>query len=345
MRIPNLAPSISASVHICRSLTLYFRTPTSDKPSTNRRHRSRSNEQCNITSADIVEVSVALAEARILEREGTALLSRQRQSKRGADHKLKKNRAGDPSSPPTTPPSSVTEGGKRTATTAAHPAAATASEEGGTDAIDCTWTTEKAAENKRRLALLSESLEASDVQDLQILRRSLERQADESASRPPSEGNRLRREGSNRSRGGRAGRSAGAAATTAASEVLVVGEDERWRADVLGERLAAVTRAVERKGGWRSAVFVGKDGGEVNVDVDAEPWPAAEGVLMLQTVKDALYVQLMEVRLLACGEERGTGCNNNLVDIWESHAVAGPISRIFTHGLKYQTLRVHHLSL
>lgn len=36
--------------------------------------------------------------------------------------------------------------------------------------------------------------------------------------------------------------------------------------------------------------------GQVNVDVDVEAWPAADAVQMLQTVKDALNVQLLEVR-------------------------------------------------
>ena len=71
------------------------------------------------------------------------------------------------------------------------------------------------------------------------------------------------------------------------------GGDERWHAEVLDLRLAAVTRAVEKKGGWRSAVFL--DNGEVNVDVDAGLWPPEEGVMILQTVRDALVVQLMQV--------------------------------------------------
>lgn len=84
-------------------------------------------------------------------------------------------------------------------------------------------------------------------------------------------------------------------------------EDERWRVDILAQRLEVVERAVDRKGGWRSAVFLdgkngsdgsgsGGGGGQVNVDVDVEAWPAADAVLMLQTVKDALNVQLLEVR-------------------------------------------------
>ncbi|CAM9851016.1 unnamed protein product [Scytosiphon promiscuus] len=241
----------------------------------------------NIASADIVEVSVALAEALILEREGSALLSRQPRARLDADQSLEKNRRGDPSMLPNASPASATR---------------------STEGIDGIWSTQKAAENERRLALLSESLETSDIHDLQILRRSLQRQADDSAPRPRSQESRSRREGANRSRGGKARRSVGATATATPSEVPAVDEDERWQADILGERLAAVTRAVEKKGGWRSAVFLDKSGSQVNVDVDVEPWPAAEGVLMLQTVKDALYTrskveELEDVAALVSGRD------------------------------------------
>lgn len=69
--------------------------------------------------------------------------------------------------------------------------------------------------------------------------------------------------------------------------------DAEWHADVLRQRLAAVSRAVVKKGGWHSAVFL--DGERVNIDVDIGPWPAADGILMLQTVKNALLIQLEEV--------------------------------------------------
>lgn len=143
-----------------------------------------------------------------------------------------------------------------------------------------TWGDESSAENKRRICFLSESLETSDIHDLQMLRRSLERQITD--VRVSSAKFREKK--------------ASAKTVTAivnAPRLSVLDEDAQWHADMLRQRLDAVTRAVEKKGGWRSAVFL--DAGNVNVDVDVEPWPPGDGVLMLQTVKDALVVQLEEV--------------------------------------------------
>ena len=65
-------------------------SPNTTKFSTNQPGRHASPEQRNITSADMVEVSVALADALILEREGAALLKWQRRQqqqlkRRGGD--------------------------------------------------------------------------------------------------------------------------------------------------------------------------------------------------------------------------------------------------------------------
>ena len=163
--------------------------------------------------------------------------------------------------------------------------------------------------------ILSKSLDGSDIHDLQVLRKSLQRQVDTAVA--PSKSHRrslgLRPPAANRSAGLQRAPTAGAAAAAAAAapgattaqdrDDATPDEDDRWRADVLRQRLGAIERAVERKGGWRAAIFLGDSGGggggggegEVNVDVDVEPWPAADAVLMLQTVKDALNVQLMEV--------------------------------------------------
>ncbi len=149
--------------------------------------------------------------------------------------------------------------------------------------------------------LLAKSLEDSDIHDLQVLRKSLQRQVDTAAVSPTTShrrslGARLQ---TSRSTGLQRSPTATAVATAAKDrDDVPPDEDERWRADVLRQRLDAIEKAVERKGGWRAAVLVGANGGtegEVNVDVDVEPWPAADAVLMLQTVKDALNVQLMEV--------------------------------------------------
>lgn len=164
------------------------------------------------------------------------------------------------SSPASSPPLNAAEEGKGKGQVHAEPS----------------WDDEKDAENKRRIALLSESLNATDVHDLQVLRGSLERQVDEAAHKQremilhPREGGLW-------------------------PSFHPLDEDAQWHTDLLATRLAAVTSAVEKKGGWRSAVFLG--GGEVNVEAEVDHWPAAEAVLMLQTVKDALYVQLQGVRM------------------------------------------------
>ncbi|CAM9223599.1 unnamed protein product, partial [Ectocarpus sp. 4 AP-2014] len=233
----------------------------------------------NLASADMVEVSVALAEAALHKREGAALLKHHQRRKRqqGDSRRLRSEKnLGNASSAPGNTPATAN----------------TADEE----IVDRCWNDEKAAETERRLAILSKSLEASDIHDLQVLRKSLQRELDDA-------GSALRESKPSRSRvettsagevkeytySSTAGEEPAAAAVAETAE-----EDERWKAEVLAQRLDAVERAVERKGGWRSAVFLDKNGGEVNVDVDVEPWPTADGVLMLQTVRDALHLQLME---------------------------------------------------
>ncbi|CAM9476964.1 unnamed protein product, partial [Ectocarpus sp. 12 AP-2014] len=237
----------------------------------------------NLASADMVEVSVALAEASLHKREGAALLQHHRRRKRqqGDRRRLRSEKnLGNASSPPGNTPAT----------------ADTADEE----MVNRCWNDEKAAETERRLAILSKSLEASDIHDLQVLRKSLQRELDDAGSaareskpirsrvKTPSAG-----EGKRYTYSSTDGEEPAAAAAAAAA-AETADEDARWKAEVLAQRLDAVERAVERKGGWRSAVFLDKNGGEVNVDVDVEPWPAADGVLMLQTVRDALHVQLME---------------------------------------------------
>lgn len=143
------------------------------------------------------------------------------------------------------------------------------------------WDDDKSAENKRRIALLSESLQASEIHDLQVLRRSLERQLND-AGTPAVQ-----------SREGGSTKKVARTAMVKTPPLTVLDEDAQWHTDMLRERLGAVTRAVEKKGGWRSAMFL--TGGEVDVDVDVEPWSPGDGVMMLQTVKDALVVQLEEV--------------------------------------------------
>ena len=220
----------------------------------------------------MVEVSVVLAEALLLEREGTALRKRQRQQQ------LRAGGAG------------ATE-------------AALDSE--GADVASRCWDDEREAENRRRVDVLSRSLEASDVQDLQVLRRSLQRQLEHAAR---GGGAKVTRGVSSRGERTSPGRSP---APETEGPGVDRDEDEAYRADVLAQRLEVVERAVERKGGWRAAVFLGDNkkgssgggggggsysSGQVNVDVDVEAWPAADAVQMLQTVKDALNVQLLEVR-------------------------------------------------
>ena len=252
---------------------------------------------------------MALAEATLLEREGAALKDR------GGGGNAESAVDLTPAIPANTslPPVAAAAGQEKAAATAPSaegPAAEAAH-------ISHTWNDEKAALNHRRLALLSKSLESNDVHNLQVLRRSLELQVREQVrsqggtvttlitrSRDSSYLSEL----SFREEVAAAG-SLGAAHVSAREEVGGGGSengaqkqsvaassadgDERWHEEVLDMRLAAVARAVEKKGGWRAAVFL--DSGEVNVDVDTGPWPPEEGVLMLQTVRDALVIQLMEV--------------------------------------------------
>lgn len=248
----------------------------------------------------MVEISVALAEALLLEKEGTALRKRHQQQQRRAAGRQGQDKAASGSPVSSMPPGT-------TAATAVAPAAS-AAEAGAAGSADAEmvhqcWNDEKAAENKRRVDILSKSLEASDIHDLQVLRRSLQRQVDDAARGLRSKPGRRSR--SERSPAGRPPEQQRGAPAAASLEVrnVALDEDERWRADVLGQRLELVERAVEKKGGWRSAVFLddnrngggGGGGDQVNVDVDVEAWPAADAVLMLQTVKDALNVQLLEV--------------------------------------------------
>lgn len=76
------------------------------------------------------------------------------------------------------------------------------------------------------------------------------------------------------------------------------GQEAEWHADILRERISAISRAVEKKGGWRSVVFLDDDKATVDVDVDVAPWPAEDGLLMLQAVKNALVMQLEEVKYI-----------------------------------------------
>lgn len=130
-------------------------------------------------------------------------------------------------------------------------------------------------ENQRRIAALSESLEDSDIHHLQVLRRSLEAQIHEiheihEATRKEETNERHK-----------------------TSSGISIDDASRWHADLLELRLAAVSRAVDMKGGWRAAVF--REGGAVDVDVDVDPWPQEDRVPMLQTVRDALNFQVMQV--------------------------------------------------
>lgn len=98
----------------------------------------------------MVEVSVVLAEALVLEREGAAL------RRRGGSGAI-----------------------ISTASTLAKiESDATGTEKESTSAnVSALWDDEKAAANKRRVDALFQSLNASGVHDLQVLRSSLERQA------------------------------------------------------------------------------------------------------------------------------------------------------------------------
>lgn len=264
----------------------------------------------------MVEVSVALAEALLLEKEGAALRKRYQQQQRraGVGRQGRHGASGDP----------LSSGG-----IGAQAAPAGAAGPDAEMVLRRCWSDEKAAENQRRVDTLSKSLEASDIHDLQVLRRSLQRQADGAARGGRLRGGRSRGErsspaqlgpfASSSSSSSLSAAAAVAAATAAAEDEGVrdaaLDEDEQWRADVLAQRLEVVERAVERKGGWRSAVFLddkhggggGGGSGQVNVDVDVEPWPAADAVLMLQTVKDALNVQLLEVSASYRAGEVGRG--------------------------------------
>lgn len=188
--------------------------------------------QHRLNSVDVVEVSVALGGALLLEREGIA------------------------------------PGSRPTLFVKVPPLGRGAVESHGEGKT--TWDEGIAQqENQRRIAALSESLEASDVRHLQVLRRSLETQIHE-ATRAEETKERHK----NRSR-------------------IPIDDASRWHTDLLELRLAAVSRAVDRKGGWRAAVF--REDGAVDVDVDVEPWPEEDRVLMLQTVRDALNFKEMQV--------------------------------------------------
>lgn len=109
--------------------------------------------QRTLASADVVEVSVALAEALVLEREGAALKWRGASGERPSTETL------------------VVELEPDTPGADAEPAEAAA------ETLVTMWDDEKAASNKRHIKFLSESLDASEVHDLQVLCSSLERQA------------------------------------------------------------------------------------------------------------------------------------------------------------------------
>lgn len=261
---------------------------------------------------------MALAEALLLDREGAALKDRE-----GGSVGSSAESAAD-STPPipanTSLPPVAAAGAEEEEAEAAAAAGPSCSEAPAAAAAlnSSLWNDEKAAVNHRRLALLSKSLESNDVHNLQVLRRSLELQVKEEVrsqggtTTTPALITRSRdssylseqsyreevtaagpmgvaRVSTREETGGGSddGRQKQSAAGSSAEG------DERWHAEVLDLRLAAVAKAVEKKGGWRSAVFL--DSGEVNMDVDAGPWPPEEGVLILQTVRDALVVQLMEV--------------------------------------------------
>lgn len=241
--------------------------------------------QRNLATADIVEINVALAEALVLEREGAALTSKRAGFGRSGTSTSLKVTSSSPSHE---------------------------EKEGGTETdVEHIWDAEKAAVNQRRIALLSHCLEASSVHDLQMLRQTLERQVDDVTRTQGKAAFRPRDRIAERG-GGVPRESTGVRQGIGSQQqndckdwegsLALHDEDAQWHADVLDSRLAAVNKAVENKGGWRAAVFL--DGGGVHVDVDVESWPAAEGVLMLQTVKDALVVQLIEVRCSSSGFEK-----------------------------------------
>lgn len=153
-------------------------------------------EQRNIASHDMVEVSVVLAEALLLEKEGTTLLKRHQQllqhraagsSRQGGDNANASS--GDPIS-------SALSTATRTTLDAVAGGTAESTAASDAEMVRRCWNDEKAAENQRRVDILSRSLEASDIHDLQILRRFLQRQVDDAAraglrgKRPRSRGER-----------------------------------------------------------------------------------------------------------------------------------------------------------
>lgn len=261
---------------------------------------------------------MSLAEALLLEREGAALTEREGGGRVGGytgnslalAPALSASASLSPAAAATAPAGE--EGAAAGATETEADAPGSEKQAAAAAALSSLWNDDKAAQNQRRLALLAKSLESNDVHNLQVLRRSLELQVKEEVrsqgtittrSRDNSNISDLsfRAEMTAASLGG-AQLSArddagGAGVSDDGTQLSAVASsadgDARWHAEILDLRLAAVARAVENKGGWRSAVFL--DSGEVNVDVDAGPWPPEEGVLMLQTVRDALAVQLMEV--------------------------------------------------
>lgn len=149
------------------------------------------------------------------------------------------------------------------------------------------WDDDRAAVNRRRLQFLSDSLLESNVHDLQALRSSLERQAADGV-RPKTD---------TRAIVSREDVEAISPKSSASGQC-----EAYWDADLLGQRITALSIAVERKGGWRSAMFL--SGGEVNVDVDVGPWSPADGARMLQTVRSALVVQLEEVCIALANARR-----------------------------------------
>lgn len=255
---------------------------------------------------------MALAEALLLEREGAALKDRGGVSTSGIAERVSDLTSSIPATT-SLPPVAAAAGKAKAEATAPSP------EDPVAEAAHSSyiWNDEKAALNHRRVALLSKSLESNEVHNLQVLRRSLElqvkeqirsqggtvttlitRSRDSSYLSELSVGEDVAKAGSlgaahvsTREEVGGEGSDNGAQPQSVAASSA--DGDERWHEEVLDLRLAAVTRAVEKKGGWRAAVFL--DNGEVNIDVDTGPWPPEEGVLMLQTVRDALVIQLMEV--------------------------------------------------
>lgn len=251
--------------------------------------------QRNLGSADMVEVSVALAEALLYHREGTAL-----------EKELNSYGSSDGSGVRNIVPScarashvDVVRGAVsasiRGTRTSLSPIVANEGNPvrendeavastgrlksnhaivSGTPAMAELWDGTKASENARRMAILAASLEASEVYNLQVLRQSVERQLREMEALKVFPVRRGK----------------GFNGTPSLAD-----DEERWHEELLRARLEVITKAVENKGGWRAAVFL--DTGEVNVEVDVKPWPPEEGLLMLQTVKDALLLQLAEVIL------------------------------------------------